>query len=1103
MKLLIDLSSVVWTCLSAGTDPEGVTVEFGDKLVTVNTAAYGYEFVVNSLKASLDKRNLTPMDMVLVVEGMNSKAPRLMIDKDYKQGRDRPVEAYQEFCKLRDEVVELFRNLGAIAVQQDNCESDDVLGWFAENTKEDLDIDSRDGDIAVLNGVNQHGARVTVSGGANEPGVNKYGLFHCKYISLYKAMVGDPGDKISGIKGFGKAKWLDFDREFGEEGMAEMVRLAELGNLEELALEATQNKMVGKLYEGRADFIRSYKLAKLHPEWVNHFKDPLQWMPGFVHGPITDGRLKAWGAQRRLVTASNWAEFKPWALREMAKRPWYGLDIETTTPDESDDWLAVQGAEDSVDVMGSTLTGMSLTFGSNMQFTCYVSVDHDETANVSKAELAAFLCEIKQQPVIHNTMFEGPVLFNEMGELLKVLGYEGFLPNWLDTKLEASYVDENNKLGLKNLSKRWFGYDQVDYLTTTTLEGPAGSIPRGRHVGTFQKEVAAGVWGEEDGAQVLITPAVFETWDRVRVKMRELTGQEVLAYACDDTQTCTGLHNFFKLFMELEGTYSVYQQVEISASYLHAQSFVSGVKLDLAKLQVLLAEDKVTYEEAKVTLDAYLVSQGWAGTVTPSYTEVTAANIKEAHLIVFGTELKTAVRTPSKLVYLLQQEDKAVFAAACSSPEKLTEIVSLYFTGEPTFNPGSPKQLQNLFYTVMGLPVRVTNKPTDNMRAAGLRVGTPKTDNLAIAYALKECTEEQAAVLKALRLMKMVETRRGLYYEPYPKFLHWKTGKVHSSHNQSATNTRRASTSKPNVQQLSKNEKIEGFSPRVRELFVPHKKNAVIVSLDFSSQEILLMAGWSRDPELVALFVGDNPKDMHAITGCGIFNAGIIGGPPLTYTEFVEILKDPEGSQYARAKACRALGKAVNFGSQYRIAAKKLSSMLFVTESEAQLMLDAKADAFPVAEEWSQAEMRRAKHEGVVETMLGARRHLGYALNSSDPIISGKAERQAISYRIQGSAAEQTKLAEGRMWDQRLVQKFDCEFIAPVHDECVFSVAVDDVFEFLPAAHACMVAKYANMDLPVKSSISIGRDFGGQKEIGNYPTREAITKGLLELGFNV
>jgi len=217
----------------------------------------------------------------------------------------------------------------------------------------------------------------------------------------------------------------------------------------------------------------------------------------------------------------------------------------------------------------------------------------------------------------------------------------------------------------------------------------------------------------------------------------------------------------------------------------------------------------------------------------------------------------------------------------------------------------------------------------------------------------------------------------------------------------------------------------------------------------------------------------------------------------------VEILKDPEGSQYARAKACRALGKAVNFGSQYRIAAKKLSSMLFVTESEAQLMLDAKADAFPVAEEWSQAEMRRAKHEGVVETMLGARRHLGYALNSSDPIISGKAERQAISYRIQGSAAEQTKLAEGRMWDQRLVQKFDCEFIAPVHDECVFSVAVDDVFEFLPAAHAYMVAKYANMDLPVKSSISIGRDFGGQKEIGNYPTREAITKGLLELGFNV
>ena len=418
MKLAIDLSSTVWSCLLAGVDPEGDKVIFEDKEVTVNKAAYGYEFAINSIKSALDRRSMTPIDLILVVEGMNSKAPRLMIDKNYKGGRNRPTESYVEFQKLRDELVTLFRNLGAIAVQQDNCESDDVLAWLAENMREDLDIESRDGDITVLNGVNKYGAKITVTC-RGETDVNKYGLFPCKYITLYKSFVGDTTDKITGIKGFGKGAWLDFYREFGEDGMAEMVRLAELGSLEELALDATQNKMARKVYEGAEDFLRSYRLAKLHPEWVNSYKDPLNWLPGFVHGPIVDKRLTQWGAKRRLITADNWDAFVPWALEKLAQRPWYGLDIEASTPVESDDWLLAQGSEDGVDVIGSYLVGMSMTFGINMQYTIYMSFRHADTNNCSIEKLVAFLKQIKAQPVIHNTMFEGPVLFNEFGEQIK------------------------------------------------------------------------------------------------------------------------------------------------------------------------------------------------------------------------------------------------------------------------------------------------------------------------------------------------------------------------------------------------------------------------------------------------------------------------------------------------------------------------------------------------------------------------------------------------------------------------------------------------------------------------------------------------------------
>ena len=82
------------------------------------------------------------------------------------------------------------------------------------------------------------------------------------------------------------------------------------------------------------------------------------------------------------------------------------------------------------------------------------------------------------------------------------------------------------------------------------------------------------------------------------------------------------------------------------------------------------------------------------------------------------------------------------------------------------------------------------NKPTPVMRAKGIKQGNAKADELAISYAMMmDASDEQKKVLDALRLIKMVETREGLYYSTYPYFVHWKTGRIHSSHNQCATNT--------------------------------------------------------------------------------------------------------------------------------------------------------------------------------------------------------------------------------------------------------------------------------------------------------------------------
>lgn len=1052
MKILFDCSSLLWTCLLTGQDPEGHKIETPDgKDGWCNTAAYAYEFVVNSVVATLDRFGCTPIDAVFAVEGLNSKARRLMIFREYKANRGKHHnDVYAQFAELRTLVLDTFRNLGATLVSQDNVEGDDLVAFLALNAEEDVVVRSNDQDLGVLSGKNPNGHSIHTYIG-DRYNENPYGAFPMKYISLYKAMVGDTGDGIKGIVGFGKKAWENFDAAFGDAGMAEMVRLAELGSLQELEAEAEQNKLIKQIYEGRADFLRSYKLTTLHPEWCDTLDEALQWKGGIVLNTTKDERLQKWAGKRTLVTAANFDKFFERFKQRITERPWLTLDIETSTPDESDEWLSAQGDPEGVDVIGSELTGMSLTFGSNMQYTVYISVDHKDTDNVPKArirELIDFIESTGVEIVIQNTSFEGTVLYNEFGEERKNNGNRGLLKNWVDTKFEASYVDENASKGLKKMSARWLGYEQVDYKTTVTIDG-------------------------------------------VMRKMRELPATHVFDYASDDTVCTAGVHNLFKFIMQLEHQYEIHRQVEIDASYLHCWAYIKGTKADLSKLAELKAEDEAEAVKSRAVIDTYLIANGWEGTVLPKFAEVDAAALKLAYYLHTGEEFKTQVRTPAKVLGLM---NNPLLTAAAADIEDFNAFIATHWKAAPVFNPGSPKQMQKLMYETMALPKRVFNKPTEAAKAAGERQGSVKTDALAITYALLDCTEDQKAVLNALKVLTLVSTRFKLFYNPLPYFVHWKTGRVHSSHNQCGTNTRRASSSKPNLQQLSKHEKVEGYSPRVRELYIPHKKNAVIVSFDFKSQELVLMAHWSRDATLMACFVGDNLIDMHSMTGVGVYNT--MNGKAMTYQEFLAVLSSPEHEEYKRCKKARALGKAVNFGSQYRIAAPKLSTMLLVTEDEAQAMLDAKAAAFPDVEAWSQKEMAEVQKTGKTYTVMGAVRHLRSELKSEDRYVSSKAPRQALSFRIQGSAAEQTKLAEGRMWTSDLLDRFDCEYFGAVHDECVWSVAVEHLYDFIQACYGLMTAPYSTMSMPVGSSVSIGPDFGQQTELEGDFSLEHVNEVL-------
>lgn len=1101
-RLALDLSSLLWTCLRTGKDAEGKEVEHNGKKVWVNTAMYAYEFAVNSVVAALKELDLTPIDMIIVREGLMSKSPRIAIFPEYKAGRDdKPNEEYEQFQNLRERFCDVFRNLGAVVVCQDRAEGDDVLGWLATNTRAPLVIMTNDNDMQVLNGTNNHGAVVAVRVNGII-GNNKYGTFPFKYTTLYKATVGDSSDGISGIPRFGVKAWEQLETRFGVSGLEMLDGFCRAGSVDDLHNDAQQDAFVKKIYDGGADMIRSFKLAKLYPEWVDTMADPLQWAPGMTSN-TDDERLKPWAAARRLVTTKNWDAFTAWALPHIKARPWLALDIETSTPDESDDWLAAQEDPDGVDVIGSELTGMSLTFGANMQYTVYISVDHKDTDNVSSEMVRDFVAQIAKQGtriVIHNTMFEGPVLFNVWGEHWKDNGYQGLLPNWYDTKFAASYVDENDKLGLKHLSKRWLGYNQVDYKTTTTLEGPFADDSGGRYVGEikkFQGELPVTI-----GDTPYIDDRPFELVETRQFKMRELTAQHVFDYACDDTVCTAALYNFFTLFMELEGTDAVLEDVELDASYAHAQSFVHGFSISMAKLSELEQIDKKTADAAMDVLSTYLISKGWDGTVCPVYTApLSAPHIKEAYQIVMGEPLATAVRTPSKLVGMIANPLLAGclrLAVETGDVTSLNTLVRNKFDGKPKFNAGSPVQMQRLMYEVMECPVRVNNPPTDAMKAKGQYTGTPSTDALAIAYALRDMAdnEQVTSALQALQLIKMVQIRNGLYYRPYPRFIHWKTGRIHAGHNQCATNTRRASSSRPNVQQWPKHPKVEGQPARFREVVVPHKKNAIIISMDFAAQELRVIADYSRDTNMLDCFIGDSLKDMHILTGLEIANRE---GRGWSYHSFCEYYGDTESEFHKACKAYRALGKRTNFTTEFGAQAPKLAATLMVEEALAQLYIDAREEAFPEAKEWKQTVISEAKGCGFVRTKLGAKRHLRNAFMSSNRRESSKAERQSVNTKIQGSSAEMTKKAEGRIFAERLTARFDAEIIGPIHDEIVASCAVEDAVEFIKAMHGCMVAPYADMYVPIESSISFGPNFGHQIEIGSVPSDEAIEKGLKQL----
>ncbi len=319
--------------------------------------------------------------------------------------------------------------------------------------------------------------------------------------------------------------------------------------------------------------------------------------------------------------------------------------------------------------------------------------------------------------------------------------------------------------------------------------------------------------------------------------------------------------------------------------------------------------------------------------------------------------------------------------------------------GQP-FNVNSPKQLADILFNRLGLPVR---KKTPS--------GTPSTDEevlseLALDYPLPKI------LLEARQLAKL----KGTYTDKLPKMINPRSGRVHTSYAQAVAVTGRLASNDPNLQNIPVRS-AEGR--RIRAAFVA-RPGARIVSADYSQIELRIMAHLSEDPRLLAAFAAG--EDVHRATAAEIFG----------------IAPETVGADQRR------VAKSINFGLIYGMSAFGLARQLDLERSAAQSYIDLYFARYPGVARYMANTRESAKRLGYVETICGRRLWLP-EIRASQAARRQGAERAAINAPMQGSAADLIKAAMIAVQQWLDSEKLASRLLLQVHDELILEVPEDEL----------------------------------------------------------
>lgn len=321
------------------------------------------------------------------------------------------------------------------------------------------------------------------------------------------------------------------------------------------------------------------------------------------------------------------------------------------------------------------------------------------------------------------------------------------------------------------------------------------------------------------------------------------------------------------------------------------------------------------------------------------------------------------------------------------------------------FNLSSPKQLGEILFTKLGLPI-IKKTPK----------GAPSTAEEVLAE-LAETYELPRLLMEHRGLAKLKST----YTDKLPLMIKPQTGRVHTSYHQAVAATGRLSSTDPNLQNIPvRNEQ----GRRIRQAFIP-SAGYKLVAADYSQIELRIMAHLSGDKGLLTAFA--EGKDIHKATAAEVFGV-----------ELDAVTSD-----------MRRSAKAINFGLIYGMSAFGLAKQLGIGRAEAQKYMDLYFERYPGVLEYMERTRQQAEAQGYVETLFGRRLYLP-DIKSRNAGLRKAAERAAINAPMQGTAADIIKRAMINVdnWI-RGIEDQSIRMLMQVHDELVFEIREEKLEEYI------------------------------------------------------